>query len=592
MSEVKNAAPQKQKSSGKRTAKKSRKGTAVAAVAAGAAVVVCAFLGAVLFGYQEIYPGVTVDGLEVGKLDREQVLTLLQQEYADRQQALGQVSIIVNGEQHDLDISNMGAAYNLEQTADNACAYGRDGNIFHRAGQVAAAFFGGADIQAAIDVDPQMVESQMDDVAAQVSQQVEQPSYVLEGDKLVIDRGQSGYEVDKQQLSQLVLERLTQGSNEPIEYTAPVAEPEPVDLQAIHDEVAGEMHNAYLDLASDPTGNTIAPSQAGADFDIQQVQALLDSSDQRIVEAPVEFVAPQITTEDLQSKLFRDTLGSCTTKFNAGLVGRTTNVKLAASHINGTILNPGDVFSYNDVVGPRTYATGFKDATVFANGGAEDGVGGGICQVSSTLYVATLKADMEIVERRNHSLHVTYVPLGQDATVAYGAVDFRFRNNTEYPIKVVAGTSGSSLTVSLVGTQTQNKKVEIVTQTLSSDPFQTIYEDDPSLEPGKTKTKTGGYPGYKTVSYRVVYVDGKEVSRTLENNSTYKRVDKVILRGPEKPAEQVPEQPVDPPAEKPADPTPQPDPEPPTDPTPADPTPEEPPVEAPPAEEPPAQPAP
>ena len=136
MSEVKNAAPQKQKSSGKRTAKKSRKGTAVAAVAAGAAVVVCAFLGAVLFGYQEIYPGVTVDGLEVGKLDREQVLTLLQQEYADRQQALGQVSIIVNGEQHDLDISNMGAAYNLEQTADNACAYGRDGNIFHRAGQV------------------------------------------------------------------------------------------------------------------------------------------------------------------------------------------------------------------------------------------------------------------------------------------------------------------------------------------------------------------------------------------------------------------------------------------------------------------------
>ena len=149
---------------------------------------------------------------------------------------------------------------------------------------------------------------------------------------------------------------------------------------------------------------------------------------------------------------------------------------------------------------------------------------------------------------------------------------------------MVAGTSGSSLTVSLVGTQTQNKKVEIVTQTLSSDPFQTIYEDDPSLEPGKTKTKTGGYPGYKTVSYRVVYVDGKEVSRTLENNSTYKRVDKVILRGPEKPAEQVPKQP--------ADPTPQPDPEPPTDPTPADPTPEEPPVEAPPAEEPPAQPAP
>ena len=233
-------------------------------------------------------------------------------------------------------------------------------------------------------------------------------------------------------------------------------------------------------------------------------------------------------------------------------------------------------------MGPRTYATGLKAAPVFANGGAEDGVGGGICQVSSTLYVATLKADMEIVERRNHSLYVSYVPLGQDATVAYGAVDFRFRNNTDYPIKVVAGTSGSSLTVSLLGTQTQDKRVEIVTQTLSSDPFQTVYEDDPSLAPGQTKTKSGGYPGYKTVSYRVVYVDGKEVSRTLENNSTYKRVDKVILRGPEKVAEQPPEPPVEPPTEPSEEPTTQPE-------TPTDPAPEEPSAEEPPVEEPPAQ---
>lgn len=561
MAEVKSAPAKKQSSGGKRAAKSSRRGKAAAAVAGGMLMAACAFFGTVLFAYQDVYPGISIDGLNVGKMNREQVMALLQQEYADRQQALGQVSIVVNGEQHDFDISHMGAAYNLEQTADNALAYGRTGNLLHRAGQVASAFFGGADIQASIDVDPQMVESQMDDVVARVSQQVEQPSYTLEGDKLVIDRGQSGYEVDQQQLSQLVLEHLTQGSEEAIEYTAPVVEPEPVDLQAIHQEVAAEMHNAYLDLVNDPTGNTISPSQAGADFDIQQVQSLLDSSDQRVVEAPVQLLSPEITTEDLQSKLFRDTLGSCTTKFNAGLVGRTTNVKLAASHINGTILNPGDVFSYNDVVGPRTYATGFKDATIFANGGAEDGVGGGICQVSSTLYVAALQSDMEIVERRNHSLYVSYVPLGQDATVSYGSVDFRFRNNTDYPIKVVAGTNGSTLTVSLVGTKTQDKRVEIVTQTLSSDPFQTVYVDDPSLEPGKTKTKSGGYPGYKTTSYRVVYIDGKEVSRTLENNSTYKRVDKVVLRGPEKteepPAETDPPAATpEPPATTPADPEP------------------------------------
>ena len=144
--------------------------------------------------------------------------------------------------------------------------------------------------------------------------------------------------------------------------------------------------------------------------------------------------------------------------------------------------------------------------------------------------------------------------------MAYGAVDYRFKNNTNYPIKVVAYTKGSSLTVSLLGTQTQNKKVEIVTQTLSHDPFQVIYQGDSSLAPGTTQVKNGGFPGYKTVSYRVVYIDGKEVSRTLENNSSYKRVDKVILQGPA-PAPQ---------------PTPEPTPEPKPEPTPEPTTPTEP----------------
>lgn len=523
-------------------------------------VLLLAVCGVFVYGYQGIYPGISVQGIDLGKMSQQQAQAALEGKLAGQEEQLGQLVIAVNGEEHQLDVSDMGATYNLAQTAENAYNYGREGNPFHRIGQIAGSVFGGQEIEVAIEADESRVMAKMDDVIEQISQKVVEPNYNLEQGKLVIDRGQSGYEINKEDLAAMVLEHLTKGAKDTIDYEAEIVEPQPVDVEAIHSEVAAEKKNAFLDLSTDPSGNTISPSQSGADFDVAEAQQLLDGTEERYVEVPVQLLAPEVTTEDLKSKLFRDTLSSSTTKFNAGLKNRTTNVKLAASHINGTILNPGDVFSYNKTVGPRTYANGFLDATVFANGGAEDGVGGGICQVSSTLYVAALHADLSIVERKNHSLYVSYVPLGQDATVAYGAIDFRFENNTDYPIKIVAGTKGSSLTISLLGTKTQNKKVEIATSTLSSDPFQVVYQDDPTLQPGATKVKSGGYPGYKTQSYRVVYVDGKEVSRTLENTSTYKRLDKVILQGPALP-------------EEPSTPTVNPD-TPPVDPPPTSPTPE------------------
>ena len=200
---------------------------------------------------------------------------------------------------------------------------------------------------------------------------------------------------------------------------------------------------------------------------------------------------------------------------------------------NGVILMPGDVFSYNDSVGPRTYERGFKDATVYVGNSAEDGVGGGICQVSSTIYYAALRADLKIVERYAHSRMVTYVPLGEDATVAWGSKDFKFENNTDFPMKVVTSHKTNNLTVKLYGTQTvANKTVKIETTQLSKTPFEVVYEVDETLAPGTESVKSNGYTGYKTESYRVVYIDGQEVSRTFENKSTYKKYDKVILHNP------------------------------------------------------------
>ena len=194
---------------------------------------------------------------------------------------------------------------------------------------------------------------------------------------------------------------------------------------------------------------------------------------------------------------------------------------------------PGDVFSYNKTLGPRTQANGYLPAPAYIGGKTVDDVGGGICQNSSTLYLAVLRANLEIVERTNHMYTVGYVPDGLDATVAYNAIDFKFRNNTEYPILVEAKVSGRTMIVKLHGTKTDNIKVKMVTETLSTTPYKETYKPDSSVAAGKTVVDTTAYTGRKVRVFRCLYdAQGNLISRTQESVNNYRHRDKVILYNP------------------------------------------------------------
>ena len=238
-----------------------------------------------------------------------------------------------------------------------------------------------------------------------------------------------------------------------------------------------------------------------------------------------------MSAEELEELLFRDTLASTSTSLNAGNKARTNNVRLAASYINGTILNPGEEFSYNGVVGERTAARGFQSAGAYVSGRVVDEVGGGVCQPSSTLYMAVLRADLEVTERRNHSFTVSYTPLGEDATVSWGTQDFKFVNNTDYPIKIDAEQSGSARNVRIVGTNIDGKKVTTSHKVLSTTDYTTVYKNDNTLPAGTTKVDQTGSTGYKVVTYKTITVNGE--STTVEaNRSTYQVRNKTVLLGP------------------------------------------------------------
>ena len=343
------------------------------------------------------------------------------------------------------------------------------------------------------------------------------------------------------------------------------------DLNAINEQYGGEMANARYDAQT----QTILPERMAVNFDVAEARRLLDAAEPGArVEVPTVVTEPEVTAEELAKVLFRDVLGTYTTRVG-GAAGRKSNVKLTASRVNGTILNSGDEFNYYKLTGPFSAANGYLPAPGYLHGKTVDMDGGGACQCCSTSYAAALMANLEIVTRTAHGFASDYIGLGLDATVSGGGPDMIFRNNTPYPIKVVAEYSSSNrLTVSILGTKTDDITVKMRVDVLSTTPYEEEIVEDPTLAPGERVVDTTPYTGYTVNTYRQLYDgEGNLISETFEAFSRYNKRNRIIHVGPS-----ATETPVTPPAAE----------EPPA--TPPEPvTPDEPPVVTPdPVETPPA----
>ena len=189
------------------------------------------------------------------------------------------------------------------------------------------------------------------------------------------------------------------------------------------------------------------------------------------------------TAEELEQGLFRDVLGQYTS-YVSGTSDRIFNVRKAAGNISGSVVNSGENFSYNNAVGPTTKEAGFKIGTAYVGGKAVPSYGGGVCQVSSTLYYSALLANLKIVSRACHMYAQDYVPSGCDATVFWPYLDFVIQNNTDYPIKIVTYWYNNNVTVKIFGTKTDSSFVKITSKTVSTTPWKTIYKEVDNLAPG------------------------------------------------------------------------------------------------------------
>jgi vancomycin resistance protein YoaR len=212
---------------------------------------------------------------------------------------------------------------------------------------------------------------------------------------------------------------------------------------------------------------------------------------------------------------------------------RTNNIEIAASLINEVIVEPGEVFSFNSYVGPYTEEAGFKLAAAYSDGEVVQELGGGVCQVASALYYCSIYSNLEIVYRTCHLYVPSYIEYGLDATVSYDSVDYRFKNNTGYPIKILASVEGDELHVSFVGTNLSGNYVETETNIVREVPYDTVYVTDESLSEGESYHVTYGFTGYQVDVYRLLYnKDGTLLLRSFENESIYSSRDEVIAVAP------------------------------------------------------------
>ena len=279
-------------------------------------------------------------------------------------------------------------------------------------------------------------------------------------------------------------------------------------------------------FAGEENGFAIDQDKLAADIS----QALKDKKFDAKITATGSDVAPEISAASAKEKY--KTISSFTTNTTANQ-NRNTNVRLAAEAINGTVIKPGQEFSFNGTVGQRTEAKGYKGAAAYNNGEVVQEIGGGVCQVSTTLYNAVFKAGLKISSRRSHTFEPSYVTPGRDATVSWDQPDFKFINNSSTAIGLRASYADQKVTISVYGIpiledgitwDLDSKKVEDL-----GTPNPT-YEEDQTLQPGEEVIKSKGSAGSRWETYKVVYKNGKEISRELDHKTTYKGHTPVVRR--------------------------------------------------------------
>lgn len=495
----------------------------------------------VLFGdlleQEVIYKGISVNDVDVSGMSKEQLRQLLIKNEKD---VLEQKAITVNYNDQSCVIkyTDVGIQVNIEETVDQVWSMGRTGTNRQRVFEIISIYLNPKKFYTHTTYDELAVEQIITQIYDDIYVARIDNSYEITDREIILKSGTDGKELNRTKLAEQIYGSLDKLESAQYEAELSIYPRKNVDAGMIFSSVYVKEEPATFKVENNEV--LIVPEKPGKTVDkavLEDSVKELGAKEKIIIPLSIQNMIPDVKVQDVQSKIYKDVLDRRVTvysEYDQNSINRGHNIRLVAQSVDGKVLAPGDVFSFNEVVGERSAARGFKAANVYISGRIVEDYGGGICQISSLLYNSALYAGLEIVERLNHQFTVSYVDLGTDATVAWGAVDFRFRNNTNYPIKVECMIKDKAVEIIFRGTDEHpGRTITVETKVEQQYPFNVIEEKVSTLQPGQIVVKQNGMTGYYVTAKRV-FRQGDNVQVETLNSSWYSKLDKVIQKGIER----------------------------------------------------------
>ena len=444
---------------------------------------------------ENIMSGVYINYIDVSGLSKEEAKSRVGKVFNEKINK--EIKVIYGEYESTINPTVIEANFDINKAIEEAYQVGRRSNIIVNNYDILFSLIGKKHISANLTINEEETQKLIKDIGSNLPNALIETSYYIEDSNLIITKGKEGFVVNSEKLLELVYDKLNNNNinQEYIEIPVELKKPEGINLQRIHDEIYKEPQDAYFN--KDPF--EIHPEVDGVDFDVAQAQEIIDKEDKEEYTIPLKITKPEITINQIGTEAFPNLISTFTTKYDRTNINRTNNLQLAVNKTNGEVV---------------------------------DGLGGGICQISSTLYNTALLANLDITERRNHQFVTSYLPAGRDATVVYGSQDFKFKNNRKYPIKIEASLNSGIAKISLYGVKEEIEyDVTFETKTVSAIPYKTKYIEDSSLEVGTEKIQQKGTNGLITETYKILSSNGVVVSKTLLSKDTYNAMQRVVLKG-------------------------------------------------------------
>lgn len=401
-----------------------------------------------------IQAGIFIKGINVSGLTKKEATTLVTNELKNKMND----HIVLTYKNHEfyVDVEQIEAKFDIESSVNFAFNVAKSGKFLKDTQEYISILMTKINIEPILTYNEDALNKYLATIESNLPDQLVQSSYYIEDDKLIITNGINGVGIHMEELKKTIIDAIQDNSysNSYIQIPTYVKYPEEINVDAIHDEIYKQPENAYF--TTEPYA--VFSEVVGVDFNIDVMkQKILENKEAEEYTIELDYTIPEITVNDFGMEAFPDFIAGFSTKYATSNKDRTTNLKLASNKINGTVVMPGEIFSYNKVVGKRTIAAGYKEAAIYENGQVTSGLGGGICQISTTLYNAIIAADLEPTSRRNHMFVPSYVSAGKDATVVWGSTDFKFKNTRDYPIKIQSSVENGIAKINIYGLRSENE---------------------------------------------------------------------------------------------------------------------------------------